>query len=185
MDIDTLRTLGAKEIREGLAEVIKYGVISDESLFTYLEDNLEKIFSYDSEALTHIVKRGCEIKADVVERDEKESNLRKILNFGHTLGHAVENLSDYTISHGQAISIGMVWEGALACAMGTWKEEELKRLTTLLSKGGTEYSNARRDEHKRYYRYDEARQKVKSGAHRDGAARIYRRDVCMRRRLWT
>jgi len=136
VDIDTLGTLGAKEIREGLAEVIKYGVISDESLFTYLEDNLEKIFSYDSEALTHIVKRSCEIKADVVERDEKESNLRKILNFGHTLGHAVENLSDYTISHGQAISIGMVWEGALACAMGIWKEEELKRLTTLLSKAG-------------------------------------------------
>lgn len=136
IDVATLSTLDEINIREGLAEVIKYGVISDGSLFTYVENNVDKIFSYDSQALTHIVRRGCEIKADVVERDERESNLRKILNFGHTIGHAVENLSDYTISHGQAISIGMAAEGALACEMGLWKKEELERLTTLLEKAG-------------------------------------------------
>lgn len=136
IDVDTLMTLGEKEIREGLAEVIKYGVISDEALFAYLEDHLEKIFSYDKEALTRIVKRGCEIKARVVERDERESNLRKILNFGHTIGHAVENMSGYTISHGQAISIGMAQEGALALEMGLWEKEELERLTALLAKAG-------------------------------------------------
>jgi len=136
VDVKTLSTLGEKEIREGLAEVIKYGVISDGSLFSYVENNLDKIFSYDNQALTHIVRRGCEIKAHVVERDEKESDLRKVLNFGHTVGHAVENLSDYTISHGQAISIGMVAEGKLALEMGLWKREEFKRLTTLLEKAG-------------------------------------------------
>lgn len=136
IDVATLSTLDEKEIREGLAEVIKYGVISDGSLFSYVEDNLDEIFSYDCEALTHIVKRGCEIKARVVEKDERESDLRKILNFGHTIGHAVENLSDYAISHGQAISIGMVAEGKLALEMGLWKENDLVSLTALLEKTG-------------------------------------------------
>jgi 3-dehydroquinate synthase len=136
IDVETLSTLDEKEIREGLAEVIKYGVISDDSLFSYVENNLDKIFSYDHQALTHIVRRGCEIKARVVERDERESDLRKILNFGHTIGHAVENLSDYTVSHGQAISIGMVAEGELALEMGLWKKEEQERLTALLEKAG-------------------------------------------------
>ena len=136
IDISCLSTLDEKNIREGLAEVIKYGVISDGALFTYVENNLDKIFTYDCESLTHIVKRGCEIKARVVERDERESDLRKILNFGHTIGHAVENLSDYTISHGDAISIGMVAEGRLALEMGLWKEKELENLTTLINKAG-------------------------------------------------
>ncbi len=136
IDVATLSTLNEKEIREGLAEVIKYGVISESSLFSYVDQNIDKIFSYDCEALTYIVKRGCEIKARVVEKDERESDLRKILNFGHTIGHAVENLSGYTISHGQAISIGMVAEGELALEMGLWKENELVSLTALLEKAG-------------------------------------------------
>ena len=128
IDVNTLLTLNEKEIREGLAEVIKYGVISDDNLFSFLEENMHLIFSYDKQALTHIIKRGCEIKAQVVEKDEKESNLRKILNFGHTIGHAVENLSDYKISHGGAISIGMVAEGKLAVEMGLWNEGDLKKV---------------------------------------------------------
>jgi 3-dehydroquinate synthase len=136
IDVNTLHTLSGKEIREGLAEVIKYGVISDEELFSFLELNMESVFSYDMGALTHIIKRGCEIKGEVVEKDERESNLRKILNFGHTIGHAVENLSDYNISHGEAISIGMAAEGKLAVSMGLWKEEELGRLIRLLTKAG-------------------------------------------------
>jgi len=136
IDVSTLLTLNEKEIREGLAEVIKYGVISDEDLFTFLEDNMGHIFSYDKEALTHIIKRGCEIKAEVVEKDEKESNLRKILNFGHTIGHAVENLSEYKISHGEAISIGMIAEGKIAIEMGIWNQYELSRLENLINKAG-------------------------------------------------
>ena len=94
---------------------------------------MKRIFSYDTKALTYIIKRGCEIKAEVVEKDEKESNLRKILNFGHTIGHAVENLSEYKISHGEAISIGMVAEGRLAVEMGLWNEGELEKLIHLFN----------------------------------------------------
>jgi len=136
IDIDTLQTLEEKEIREGLAEVIKYGVIRDEELFSFLEKNMKAVFSRDREALGYIIRRGCEIKADVVERDERESNLRKILNFGHTIGHAVENLSDYGISHGEAISVGMVAEGRLAAEMGLWSGDELARLEALIKQAG-------------------------------------------------
>jgi 3-dehydroquinate synthase len=136
IDVNTLLTLSEKEIREGLAEVIKYGVISDSALFSFLEGNMDLIFSYNKGALTHIIKRGCEIKAEVVEKDERESNLRKILNFGHTIGHAVENLSDYKISHGEAISIGMVAEGKLAVEMDLWKESDLNKLINLIKKAG-------------------------------------------------
>jgi 3-dehydroquinate synthase len=136
IDVSTLLTLNEKEIREGLAEVIKYGVISDSDLFSFLEENMDHIFSYDKEALTHIITRGCEIKAEVVEKDERESNLRKILNFGHTIGHAVENLSDYTISHGEAISIGMVVEGKIAVKMNLWNQADLNKLVRLIQKAG-------------------------------------------------
>lgn len=136
IDVNTLLTLGEKEIREGLAEVIKYGVIMDKELFSFLERNMRKIFEYDKDALTLIIKRGCEIKGEVVEKDEKESNLRKILNFGHTVGHAVENLSGYKLSHGEAISIGMVAEGRIAVRMGLWKEGDLERLIRLIGEAG-------------------------------------------------
>jgi 3-dehydroquinate synthase len=136
IDVQTLRTLSEKEIREGLAEVIKYGVIKDETFFEFLEKNITHVFSFASDVLIHIIKRSCEIKAEVVELDEKESNLRKILNFGHTIGHAIENLSDYKISHGQAISMGMVVEGKIALEMGLWKKVEFDRLVSLLKKAG-------------------------------------------------
>lgn len=136
IDVNTLLTLNKKEIQEGLAEVIKYGVIKDPELFSFLEEKMDLVFSYDKAALTYIIKTGCEIKGHVVENDERESNLRKILNFGHTIGHAVENLSDYKISHGQAISIGMVAEGKLAVEMGIWNEKELTQMTNLIEKAG-------------------------------------------------
>src|SRR5208283_790328 len=86
-DPEALRTLPEREFRGGLAEVIKYGVIADAKLFAYLEDNLEKILRRDAAALEHIIRRSVEIKAWVVSRDEKESGLREILNYGHTFGH--------------------------------------------------------------------------------------------------
>jgi len=136
IDVTTLGTLPEKEIREGLAEVIKYGVIKDDRLFEFLEENVTRVFSFATDALIHIIKRSCEIKGKVVELDEKESNLRKILNFGHTIGHAIETLSDYKISHGRAISMGMVAEGKIALEMGLWKKDEFKRLVSLLKKAG-------------------------------------------------
>ncbi len=136
IDIETLRTLPEKELREGMAEVIKYGVIKDRTFFEFLESGIDQVFSFTKHILTHIIKRCCEIKGEVVELDEKESNLRKTLNFGHTIGHAIENLSDYEISHGQAISMGMVAEGKIALEMGLWQKAELDRLVSLLIKTG-------------------------------------------------
>ncbi|HZX13631.1 MAG TPA: 3-dehydroquinate synthase [Thermodesulfobacteriota bacterium] len=134
--VNTLKTLHEKEIRVGLAEVIKYGVIKDEKLFEYLERNIDHIFSFNADALIHIIKRSCEIKGQVVELDEKESNLRKILNFGHTIGHAIENISDYKISHGEAISMGMVTEVKIALELGFWKLDEYERLVSLFKRTG-------------------------------------------------
>jgi 3-dehydroquinate synthase len=144
IDVRTLRTLTETELREGLAETIKYGVIKDVKLFEFLEEKVEEVFSFNFDVLIHIIKRGCQIKGEVVELDEKESNLRKILNFGHTIGHAIENLSDYRISHGKAISMGMVAEGRIATEMGLWRGDELERLALLLTRAGlpTEISDS-------------------------------------------
>ncbi len=136
IDVKTLRTLPEREIRGGLAEVIKYGVIKDERFFEFLEKKVNQVFSFNTDVLIHIVKRSCQIKGEVVELDEKESNLRKILNFGHTIGHAIENISDYKISHGEAISMGMVAEGKIAVELGFWRKEELERLVALIKQVG-------------------------------------------------
>ncbi len=108
-DIDTLRTLPLRELRAGLAEVIKYGIIYDAALFQRLERDLKKLLKREPKTLTDVIARCCEIKADVVSQDETESGLRAILNFGHTIGHAIENISGYgKYLHGEAISIGQV-----------------------------------------------------------------------------
>jgi 3-dehydroquinate synthase len=108
-DLDTLRTLPKREYVSGLAEVIKYGVIYDAVLFAQLERNLPRLLQRDAATLATVVARCCEIKAEVVGHDETEGGLRAILNFGHTLGHAIENSSGYgKFLHGEAISIGQV-----------------------------------------------------------------------------
>lgn len=136
IDIDTLTTLGPEEIREGLAEVIKYGIIADYELFELIEKKTGDIFNYDINLLSLIVERCCRIKGDVVENDEKESNLRKILNFGHTIGHAIENHSNYTLTHGNSISIGMVLEGLIAVNLGIWSEDDLERVKSVFINAG-------------------------------------------------
>ncbi len=136
VDTDTLKTLGPKQLAEGLAEIIKYGVIESEELFQYLEANIEKIYGFDDAALLEVIETSCRIKAEVVEKDEKEQNLRKILNFGHTVGHAIEQLSDYTVSHGEAISAGMAIEGRIALGKTGWSKGEQERLTRLLKRAG-------------------------------------------------
>ena len=136
IDLDTLHTLHENEIREGLAETIKYGVISDSELFNIVETQLEEIFNCKNSTLQTIIERSCKIKAEVVEKDEKENNLRKILNFGHTVGHAVEQLSNYSLTHGNAISIGMVLEGKIALEIELWNEQDQNKLESLLNKAG-------------------------------------------------
>ena len=136
-DLDTLQTLPQKEFRAGLAEIIKYGVISDSSLFEYLEKNVEKILELDKECLEYIIKTSCSIKAEVVEKDELENHYRMILNFGHTLGHAIEALTHYSkFIHGEAIAIGMVYAAKLSQKLGKCQEGIPRRLDRLVRKFG-------------------------------------------------
>lgn len=136
-DVGTLRTLPEREVCAGMAEVIKYGVIRDAELFEFLENNRDKILNLDAEALGFIIKRSCEIKADVVSKDEKETGLRAILNYGHTIGHAIETVTGYTqYLHGEAVAIGMALEVRLAVLLGLLKHESAERIKSLIASYG-------------------------------------------------
>ena len=112
IDIDTLNTLPDRELRAGLAEVIKHGAIADRTFFEWLELNMDALLAKDPDALAHAVQRSCEIKAEVVADDERESGRRAILNFGHTFGHAIERCQGYgDWLHGEAVAAGMVMAG--------------------------------------------------------------------------
>jgi 3-dehydroquinate synthase len=136
-DLDTLDTLPAREYRSGLAEVIKYGVIYDAELFKRLEKELPKILKRDSRTLAAIIARCCAIKADVVGQDENETGLRAILNFVHTIGHALEAISHYgKYLHGEAISIGQVAAAKLSSRFLGLPQTEATRLGDLLDRAG-------------------------------------------------
>ncbi len=137
IDVSLLKTLDKRELTNGFAEVIKYGAVLDAGFFAYLEGGYEKVLSYDEGALTYIIERSCGIKAEVVKEDEKEAGLRSVLNFGHSLGHAIETLYNYeTIKHGEAISIGMVFAAALSNKLGLCTEETVKRIKNLIKNSG-------------------------------------------------
>jgi 3-dehydroquinate synthase len=137
IDLNTLNTLPVKEICAGLSEVVKYGVIADEKLFVFLENNTKKILSLDNKCLEYIVETSCAIKARIVEKDERESNHRMILNFGHTFGHSIETLTNYTeYLHGEAISIGMVQAAQLSVESGLCNKDIPKRITKVLKEFG-------------------------------------------------
>jgi 3-dehydroquinate synthase len=108
IELSFLKSLSDKDFANGLAEIIKYGIIGDNGLFDTLEAEKDRIRDRDPELIQTMVARSCEIKAEIVEMDEKELGLRRILNFGHTLGHALEAASDYILFHGEAVAIGMV-----------------------------------------------------------------------------
>ena len=114
LDTEALKTLPAAEYRNGLAEVVKYGVIMDKEFFTLLESNVKKLNTFEAEFYVKVIRRCCECKAEVVASDEREMGLRAILNYGHTVGHAVEKLSNYTLPHGRAVAIGMAAAARLA-----------------------------------------------------------------------
>ena len=134
-DLDTLRTLPAREFRAGLAEVIKYGVIYDAALFARLEKDLPRLLRLDARVLAEVVARCCEIKAEVVGQDETETGLRAILNFGHTIGHAVENSIGYgKFLHGEAISIGQVAAARLSVELSGFHAADAERVRALLER---------------------------------------------------
>ncbi len=137
IDVATLKTLPPPELRAGLAEVIKYGIIWDEGFFCFLEENLGEVLGLDQEVLVEVVRHCCAIKAKIVEKDEKELGLRAILNFGHTVGHALEALTNYQVyRHGEAVAVGMAVAATLAVRRGLLAPEYGKRLISLLEQVG-------------------------------------------------
>lgn len=135
-DTATLKTLPEKEFANGMAEVIKSAVIKDSGFFAFIESNLGKIKTLDNTALEEVVFRSASIKADVVMQDELDGGLRNILNFGHTIGHAVETVSGFGVGHGHAVAIGMIAEAGIAEKLGYFDNSELVRLKTILEGAG-------------------------------------------------
>jgi 3-dehydroquinate synthase len=136
-DLDTLKTLPQRELSAGLAEVIKYGPIADMDFFNWIESNIEGLMSRDPYRLAYAVKRSCEIKAEVVGQDERETGLRAILNFGHTFGHAIEAGLGFGVwLHGEAVGCGMVMAAHLSHRLGLVDASFVNRLTRLLIQAG-------------------------------------------------
>jgi 3-dehydroquinate synthase len=135
IDTAVLATLSDREYRAGLAEVVKYGVILDAEFFAYLESHAAELTRRDPEALQYVIARCCQLKAGVVERDERElTGLRAVLNYGHTFGHAIETVSGYgTYLHGEAVSIGMLCASRLAVRLGCVEPEFTARQHALLA----------------------------------------------------
>jgi 3-dehydroquinate synthase len=136
-DTAVLATLPDRELKAGIAEVIKYGFIYDAAFFEWLELNLDKIISQNQQTLAYAIQRSCEIKAEIVAADEKELGIRAILNFGHTFGHAIETGCGYgTYLHGEAVSIGMCLAAELSYRLGNISHNELLRGIQLLERSG-------------------------------------------------
>jgi len=137
IDPSLLNTLPRREFRSGLYEVVKYGVIANRSLFDRLDSDAKAIFAKDAAALVPAIVDSCRIKADVVSKDERESGLRRILNFGHTVGHALEAVTHYRrFRHGEAIALGMLAAADLAVVRGAMAERERAALARLITKLG-------------------------------------------------
>jgi len=130
-DFDFLRTLPYGELKNGIAEAIKSALVGDATLFSYIEDNKEEISLVNNDAIQRIVFDSLNVKIDIVSRDETEKGERRKLNFGHTIGHAIEKV--VKIPHGEAISIGMVASARLSKRKGTLTEKDVKRIELLLS----------------------------------------------------
>jgi 3-dehydroquinate synthase len=137
-DVATLDTLPERELRSGIAEVIKHGLALDAPFVDWLESNIEKLLARDARALTHAVKRSCELKARIVAADERETGeQRALLNFGHTFGHAIEAGTGYgSWLHGEAVAVGMVMAAELSGLMGHLKKNEVSRVRELLQRAG-------------------------------------------------
>jgi 3-dehydroquinate synthase len=136
-DTATLASLPIRELRAGLAEVIKYGLMADAVLFEWLESHLDELLAGDPAALAHIIRRSCEIKAGVVARDERERGERALLNLGHTFGHAIESATGYRQwLHGEAIGAGLVMAAAMSSACGLLAAADSERVRQLIARAG-------------------------------------------------
>ncbi|MGD2081107.1 MAG: 3-dehydroquinate synthase, partial [Nitrospirota bacterium] len=137
IDVDTLGTLPRRELLAGAAEVIKYGVIWDAGFFDFLSESRERLLSLEAGTLTRVITRSCEIKAEVVSRDEREAGLRSVLNYGHTIGHAIEAVAGYgSLLHGEALAIGMKAEAGLAESLGILPAKDSGRIGALIEAYG-------------------------------------------------
>ena len=133
MDLDALKTLPAREIATGLGEIIKYGIIYDADFFAWLEERRIDVLALEPAATAHTIARSCEIKADVVRQDEREGGLRRILNFGHTIAHAIEKETHYErYRHGEAVAIGMAGAADISVRLGLLAETECVRTKELI-----------------------------------------------------
>jgi 3-dehydroquinate synthase len=136
-DTSTLRTLPPRELGAGLAEIVKYGVIVDASFFTWLEEHVDDVRRLDAAALTHAIRRSCEIKAAIVAEDEREQGRRALLNLGHTFGHALEAIGGYERwLHGEAVAIGIVLAARTSAAVGLLAARDCDRIERLLGRAG-------------------------------------------------
>jgi 3-dehydroquinate synthase len=137
IDVTVLQSLPPRELVAGLAEVIKYGVIEHPALFTLLEEKIDQVIGLDRELLIQIIATSCRIKARVVEKDEREDDYRAVLNFGHTIGHALEAVTDYRkYLHGEAVGIGMAEATAISVHQGFCDQRSLERIRKLIKKTG-------------------------------------------------
>jgi 3-dehydroquinate synthase len=136
-DLETMKTLPYRELLTGLAENIKHGIIADADLFQFIEDNLPQILETEKGPMTQLVSKSCKVKTSVVEQDEQEKGLRAILNFGHTFGHAVENLTGYRrYRHGEAVALGMAAATRLASELKLLTESDRDEIIKLISRAG-------------------------------------------------
>ena len=163
ISLNVLQTLPEREMRAGLAEVIKYGVIKDTYLFEYIEEHLDSLLNLDPNGLHSIVKRSCEIKASLVIEDERDEGQRALLNFGHTIGHAIETATDYSqYRHGEAVALGMICAADIGVRLKVTSVETLERLSGLIERAHlpTEIKNVSVDDIIEFLRHDK---KVRDG----------------------
>lgn len=136
IDIEAWKTLPKRQVISGLAETIKHACLADKDFFDYLESNMNAILTMDKIACEHIAEVNCRIKYEIVMQDELESGLREVLNLGHTVGRAIETVSDYELLHGEAVAIGMVAQAKLSNRLGYMTEAEYERVVSLLNRAG-------------------------------------------------
>lgn len=136
INVNSLKTLPKRELQSGLAEVIKHSIIQDSDFFEYIDYNVNKIFSFDESVLQYLAKINCSIKGDVVEKDEKESGLRANLNFGHTIGHAIETVMNFELLHGECVALGMIGAFKMAQYMEMVEEDLVEKVKETLKKVG-------------------------------------------------
>ncbi|HBG31799.1 MAG TPA: 3-dehydroquinate synthase, partial [Gammaproteobacteria bacterium] len=136
-DLDTLHTLPDRELRAGIAEVIKYGLIADAAFFDWLEVHLDALLDRDADTLTHAIAVSCRTKAAIVEADEREGGVRALLNLGHTFGHAIETGVGYGAwLHGEAVAAGMVMAAELSARLGQLPAAAVERTRSLIQRAG-------------------------------------------------